>query len=575
MRLRVLLSLLCLSPCVMPRPSARPARATPLPANTFAGLCEARCDPVTWGQRPTVPASTTCPGGYCTHDLEVAFDDHLRVELDGQLSTTSPARLTAWTGPVVVQVHATTGEVWRCSLDLDADRRLTARRAWLEDDSLRVWLSEGATEHACERVRPVDRWSVGGVADIDDAELQRWLAVAEEALSAARFRDDEAVSRWLVGQGHVEGGSLVRGGGRAVVVDAWLATVRRPGSEQCAECSFAAAFEGELAGRVTITFEGTTRERFCAMWDAHDAVAIRQTGALDSVVPTDGPCPGSIRHAFTVPRVPFDRPVKLDPTPRALRPEPGVPRASVVGLPDEVQRDIEGLGATIARLEPERTDRLLAVHDWIATHIRYDVAALRGPRPPQDAASVLQRGTAVCAGYANLAVALGRAAGLDVVYVDGVTQDEGHAWNAADVGGRWALFDVTWDAGVVAGDTFVPGYSDDWFDPPPERFRATHHPTDPSWQLVLPESDAAFMARPRLGGGVVLLDPVERRASEVRLRLDGPDDLRVRWRRAGRETLEPCALERGVASCGVPDRVRAVVEIDADGAFAGQLELAP
>ncbi len=69
---------------------------------------------------------------------------------------------------------------------------------------------------------------------------------------------------------------------------------------------------------------------------------------------------------------------------------------------------------------PEEHDRAKAVHDHVATTVAYDAESLVDAlRAPQDADTVSRMGEGVCAGYANLMVALGQAAGLDVFYLTG------------------------------------------------------------------------------------------------------------------------------------------------------------
>src|SRR5262249_10360808 len=119
---------------------------------------------------------------------------------------------------------------------------------------------------------------------------------------------------------------------------------------------------------------------------------------------------------------------------------------------------IAALGAYVRLIEPTPMARIKVLHDWVADHVRYDVDALRKPRIPDedaDAESVFQRRRGVCAGYAALLEALGRAAGLDVRVVSNDT----HAWNAVEIEGRDYSIDATWDAGYVDDFGFHKHYS--------------------------------------------------------------------------------------------------------------------
>lgn len=53
---------------------------------------------------------------------------------------------------------------------------------------------------------------------------------------------------------------------------------------------------------------------------------------------------------------------------------------------------------------------------------------------------------------------------------------EGHAWNAARIGGHWVLLDATWDAGNVKGDRFEKDYGTEYLFAPPQVQGVTHFP---------------------------------------------------------------------------------------------------
>lgn len=155
----------------------------------------------------------------------------------------------------------------------------------------------------------------------------------------------------------------------------------------------------------------------------------------------------------------------------------------------EAEASIEALGDWYEAALDDPTERAKAIHDWIADHVAYDVASYRsGTYPPQDAQTTFTTRLSVCAGYANLFTAMGRAAGLTVETVvgdarTGAGEPEGHAWNAIELDGAWYLVDATWDAGFVNGDTFTRRYRAAHFLLPPEVMGVTHFPDDPRWQL--------------------------------------------------------------------------------------------
>ncbi|MEM9217775.1 MAG: transglutaminase domain-containing protein [Cyanobacteria bacterium P01_F01_bin.150] len=169
----------------------------------------------------------------------------------------------------------------------------------------------------------------------------------------------------------------------------------------------------------------------------------------------------------------------------------------IASLPVEAETSIESVARYIAWKEPNPTLQVKAIHDYVVQRLTYDRAVLEtGQRPPQDARSVFVARTAVCEGYARLFQALGRAAGLDVVYLTGkVRRDLApvdvipkllrvshprydwtlHAWNAVKVDEHWYLVDTTWDDGST--------YDASYLMLPPDAMIASHLPTLPSWQL--------------------------------------------------------------------------------------------
>lgn len=211
-----------------------------------------------------------------------------------------------------------------------------------------------------------------------------------------------------------------------------------------------------------------------------------------------------------------------DPAPRRSKwPFAPTLHPAVASVPASVETDPASVGRYLAKQEEDPLRRLKLLHDYVADRIAYDVPALRAPRiPPQSAEKALREGKAVCSGYALLLQALGKAAGLEIVYVVGFSRDTdgsvpgvGHAWNAAKVDGQWYLIDTTWDAGHVNGETFTKKYTADYLMTPPEVFGLNHLPDEPRWQLrASPISRGEFIRQPNVrpmlyAQGFILEDP--------------------------------------------------------------------
>lgn len=268
---------------------------------------------------------------------------------------------------------------------------------------------------------------------------------------------------------------------------------------------------------------------------------------------------------------------------------------AVTSLPPEAETSISSVAAYIVAQEPDPVLRVKALHDYVADRVAYDVPSyLAGDYPPQDAQTVFERRTSVCAGYATLLAALGEAAGVEIVVVvgdargdDGLFEGQGHAWNAVNLEGRWYLIDATWDAGSVNGDRFVKGYSTQYLLTPPEVFVASHMPDDPKWQLLAtPLSHGDFLRLPHLRPefaslGLELVEPTRARyavsaGDELTLRFANPHAFRLAGdvRRPEADRGQRCEVDesRTTMTCDFPDRGRQqLLLFGPEGGFLGQL----
>ena len=230
-----------------------------------------------------------------------------------------------------------------------------------------------------------------------------------------------------------------------------------------------------------------------------------------------------------------DRPPISWPPPDELHP-------LVADMPASEETSIESVANYIAANESDPFYRVKALFDYVADRVEYDVDALSGTRPPQDAETVFETGKAVCAGYARLLIALGDHTGDEIVYVTGVSRDldgeiggAGPAWNAARIEGSWYLMDPTWGAGHV-GDEFNPSYNPAYLFTPPEVLIKSHFPDDDRWQLLdAPLSRGEFVRQPTLrtpffAEGLELIEPTrsqQRVGDEARVVVDNPEGRRI------------------------------------------------
>lgn len=199
---------------------------------------------------------------------------------------------------------------------------------------------------------------------------------------------------------------------------------------------------------------------------------------------------------------------ELEPAPSHARwPLPPEVHPLIVSMPEQAEASIDAVVEYVVEGEDDEFLRVKALHDWVATRVRYDTqAADVGPIPPQDAQTTFERRLSVCAGYANLlAEMITRAGGKAVVIsghsrgMSGEISGEGHAWNAVEIEGLWYLVDATWDAGASTDGKWGFGYKADYLFTPPAIFGLTHFPEDPGWQLLDPPlSRGEFLRQPVL-----------------------------------------------------------------------------
>ena len=256
-------------------------------------------------------------------------------------------------------------------------------------------------------------------------------------------------------------------------------------------------------------------------------------------------------------------------------PLPAEIHAAVASLPASAESSIASVARYIVQQEPDPWMRVKALHDYVADRVSYDVEAYRSKTyPPQDAETVFRTRRSVCAGYANLLAAMGTAAGDEIVVVGGDSRTngreltgEGHAWNAARIGGRWTLLDATWDAGAVTEGRFVKRYSTEFLFTPPEIQGLSHFPDEDRWQLRHPTlSRGEFLRQPLMrprfyAEGFTLVSPdrpqvTVDRVLEASLRNPRHRYVMARYEKRDGGVRADCDVEQGPSvsvRCALPD----------------------
>ncbi len=157
----------------------------------------------------------------------------------------------------------------------------------------------------------------------------------------------------------------------------------------------------------------------------------------------------------------------------------------------------EGLPQVVKHLTASASSnsaKVKAMHDWICDNIAYDTDMyFSGRVSKQDYESVLKKKKGVCSGYASLMNEMCRLAGIESIGIHGYSKGFGyrgkldktdHEWNAVNLGNKWQLIDVCWDAGYVDYKTFVKRYSTEWLYRTPEQFIYSHLPEKNEYQYL-------------------------------------------------------------------------------------------
>jgi hypothetical protein len=137
--------------------------------------------------------------------------------------------------------------------------------------------------------------------------------------------------------------------------------------------------------------------------------------------------------------------------------------------------EIKTLAQQLTKNKKTDKDKALAVYEYVAKHVSYDVDKLnnRSFEFDDSALKTLDEKKGVCQDFAYLAIALLRASGLEAQMVTGYA-GQNHAWVETKVDGRWLTMDPTWGSGYLQNNKFVPKFTMEYFDPKPADFQKTH-----------------------------------------------------------------------------------------------------
>ena len=121
-------------------------------------------------------------------------------------------------------------------------------------------------------------------------------------------------------------------------------------------------------------------------------------------------------------------------------------RENAEELMAKAQEIVDGMPASFTDEQ-----KILYLHDYLVTHCQYDIPTLSLTQKQIqeqelgkfNAYNALIEGTAVCQGYSEAMVLLGKYAGLDIKIV--TSENKNHAWNMIRLDNVYYFIDCTWD----------------------------------------------------------------------------------------------------------------------------------
>jgi hypothetical protein len=176
--------------------------------------------------------------------------------------------------------------------------------------------------------------------------------------------------------------------------------------------------------------------------------------------------------------------------------------AYALACPTNVTNSIAQLVAYLLKPARNNEERARVLCRWVTANISYNAEGLaKGDRGDNSAEAVFMNRIGVCAGYADLLVALLAEAKVEAYVVSGWSKGRQsinlHAWTAVNLSdntapgsqSRWALIDSTNAAGATAGSEFKRKYDDFYFLTRPDLLIMSTLPKDSRWTL-LPKGDS-------------------------------------------------------------------------------------
>lgn len=157
-----------------------------------------------------------------------------------------------------------------------------------------------------------------------------------------------------------------------------------------------------------------------------------------------------------------------------------------LNIPASSNITTDAIARQINQHQQSEKEKLLAIHTWVCTNIRYDTDSMYAINSEKDPdakiTAALKRGKGVCENFAAIFCDISSKCGIPCQVISGYTKQSGsidksgHSWCAVYLQNDWLFCDPTWDEGQALN------YQ--WFSIEPSIFIESHMPFDPLWQLL-------------------------------------------------------------------------------------------
>nr|WP_255724728.1 transglutaminase-like domain-containing protein [Shimazuella soli] len=141
---------------------------------------------------------------------------------------------------------------------------------------------------------------------------------------------------------------------------------------------------------------------------------------------------------------------------------------------------IKQLAKKITRAANSDYERAKLIYRYVAKTMNYDVGKFEENSFAWDDGALkslkLKRG--VCQDYVFLTLSLLRSLDIPSRFIEGIANNQNHAWVEAKINGDWLVMDPTWGSGYIDPNKgFIKHYDKSFFDIPKKKLEKTHKRT--------------------------------------------------------------------------------------------------